>query len=50
MFERVFVYFGVVCFGDGVFEEGFFEFVEGDYDVEDFGEGVLKVVFSVGVG
>jgi hypothetical protein len=38
LLQRTLAYLGVVGLGDGIFEKGFLEFVDGDNDAKDLGE------------
>jgi hypothetical protein len=38
LLQRTLADLGVVGLGDGIFEEGFLELVDGDNDAEDLGE------------
>ena len=50
LLQRPLADLGVVDLGDSVFEECLLEFVEGDNNAEDLGQGILQVAFGACVG
>ena len=48
LLEQPIANLGVIVFGNCIFEIRFLELIEGDYDAEYFGEGVLEIALCAG--